>query len=390
MIVIYWKYMNTSLRTPFLLLGTVAILVLLLPVLTALAQQTESEANLDASASASSSLQTKVDAGNALNSISDAVVTDSADTDEYGDSYNEMPPRDIDKPSLTPGEDGYIPNIREGGQTVEAGNVPETQQQQNDDNDGDGWADEAITATGDLTPIYPPRPRGGILVTDNDSDAAAIKGTSKTTVWSVEEGAASMAGGGAGKVTFKSRLREAGLSEGAATEFLAKLDRIKIDVILDEEINEVDGSTSQWSLHNITISADDLKDWTDTDRKSYQALKQAFKKESPEYASLLLVEHMLEDDRVESIISNETSLNIQYRAKIKLFGIIPLEDTVVATLQLPGVDDVVWDMRIAVDWPWYARFLSTKESADTIDETVLSVAKKAKFKAGKALAETVK
>ena len=528
MIVIYWKYMNTSLRTPFLLLGTVAILVLLLPVLTALAQQTESEANLDASASASSSLQTKVDAGNALNSISDAVVTDSTDTNEYGDSYNEMPPRDIDKPSLMPGEDGYIPSIREGGRTVEAGDIPETQQQQNDDNDGD-LADVAATATGDLKNVYPPGNKGtaygvGIIAGDDgniyvfqtpqdnggmaleignkiffeldngqtatgltdeikdgdsvtarkrpgrvkygditlernfvedpafitwlemelqegkkglnamnvrilsqdENDVDILRGIEKSDIrrgidikkpartirWSVEEGVAleaisdtpnannpvnilkgklpSINGGGAGKATFKSKLSETGLSEEAATKFLAKLDRIKIDVVIDEEINGVDGSTSQWSLHNISISADDLKDWTDTDRKSYQALKNALKRNSPEYASLVITEHLLNDDRIESITSDDTSLKMKYRARIKLFGFIPLDNTVTSTLQLPGVNDVVWDMRVVVNWPWYARFFSTKESADTINETVSSVAKKAKFKAGKALAETVK
>ena len=104
----------------------------------------------------------------------------------------------------------------------------------------------------------------------------------------------------------------------------------------------------------------------------------------------MITEHLLNDDRIESITSDDTSLKMKYRARIKLFGFIPLDNTVTSTLQLPGVNDVVWDMRVVVNWPWYARFFSTKESADTINETVSSVAKKAKFKAGKALAETVK
>lgn len=327
----------------------------------------ESDVSADANDWTIVDTQTKVDAGNALN----ARATDPTDSD--GDGYGDL-------------------YIREGGRTVEAGNIPEKQQQQDTDDDSDGWSDAVTTTTGDLTDVFPPGPRGGIQASDNDSDVAAIKGTTKTTDWSVEEGAASMVrgGGSSEKATFESKLHEAGLSEEATTEFLTKLNRIKIDVVFDDEINEVDGSTSQWSLHNISISAENLRDWTDTDRKSYHTLKQTFNEESPEYASLLVVEHMLEDDRIKSITSDETSLKMQYRAKIKLFGLIPLEDTVVATLQLPGVDDAVWHMRVAVVWPWYARFLSTKESADTIDETVLSVAKKAKFKAGKALAETVK
>lgn len=130
--------MKTSIYSSWLLVIAVFVSALVFGIR---ASAQESDIRTDMTATTTADTQTKVDAGNALN----ARTTDPADSDGdgYGDSYIEMPPRDIDKPFLMPAEDGYVPSIREGGRTVEAGNIPETQQQQDDDNDSDGWADEA-------------------------------------------------------------------------------------------------------------------------------------------------------------------------------------------------------------------------------------------------------
>lgn len=363
--------MKISIHSSHLLaiLAVVTFFVFNIPVLA----QT-SDAEIETSAAAALNTQTKVDADNELNVREDTSVSTTGDSNE-----------DAEK----------LP-IREGGRTVGPGTIPEQQQNSSSgdldeggygdvsavkpdyldaDSDDDGIADvsRGIEKSDIRRGMDIKRP----AFTSDNEDEADISPVIGTLDW------ARTSGGAAGKATFRTQLTELGFSTEGIDTLLQKLNRLKVDFILSEETND-------WGTHSVSVNQKDVQDWTEDDRTGHQLLMQEVAEDSPQHASLAIVEHLLRDNRIQSIISNETTLEIEYKAKIKLFGFIPIDEDVTATLVLPGVKDAEWNLRTSVDWPWYARFIGIKESADIIDETMQSVAKVAKFKAGKALADTVK
>jgi hypothetical protein len=122
------------------------------------------------------------------------------------------------------------------------------------------------------------------------------------------------------------------------------------EVSTDEETNEP-------KLTQVSVSAEDMRAWDDDERTAFQQVLAEAPEGTPEQASLQIAAQALDDERVESLEASETGASARYRARLRLFGIIPIERTVEARTSGEG--------EVEVDYPWY-RFLSSTPDTGAI------------------------
>jgi len=79
---------------------------------------------------------------------------------------------------------------------------------------------------------------------------------------------------------------------------------------------------------------------------------------TPEQASLRIAQQVLNNERIEKIEATQTESRINYRAQMRLFGLIPVEREVKGRAQADGT--------VEIDYPWY-RFLSTTPDREEIE-----------------------
>jgi hypothetical protein len=127
------------------------------------------------------------------------------------------------------------------------------------------------------------------------------------------------------------------------------------------EVRE-DSETGERHLSHVAVAARDLRTWTPDDREAFARLRAAVVDNTPEAASLHITERMLADDRIEEIEVDDETVRVNYRARMKLFGFIPLEREVEARM---GSESAEPEMTL----PWWS-FLATKPDREQIATTL--------------------
>lgn len=119
----------------------------------------------------------------------------------------------------------------------------------------------------------------------------------------------------------------------------------------------IDPNTNEPRLTRVAVSAADMRSWNEDDRVAFEVVVAEAPEGTPEQASLKIIEQVLNDERIESLEVSEAGAQAQYRASLRLFGFIPIEREVRASIDDQG--------SVEIDYPWYS-FLATKPASDTI------------------------
>jgi len=126
---------------------------------------------------------------------------------------------------------------------------------------------------------------------------------------------------------------------------------IKGEVRIDEE-------TGRRELSSVAVAAQDLRNWNSDDREAFSRLQAAVASNTPEHASLRIAQQVLNNERIEKIEATQTEARVNYRAEMRLFGLIPVEREVEGRARANGA--------VEIDYPWY-RFLSTTPDREEIE-----------------------
>lgn len=353
-----------SISTTFLLV----IGLLISPV------QVSAHEDIGASTHAHTSPETKVDAGNALNAPGDARTTDPADSDEDGHDDS---------------------GIREGGQTVDAGTVPETQQQSttHGDLDGDGYDDAAS-----IEPNY----------LDDDSDDDSI-GDDEREIEIIEYQNGDDRGVHSVSIDAATpRLLEA-LSMSTATPLLQS--GITMTIIADTcdatkttdcDDGDTDDAASPASF-GISVAGVTVRGWNPDQKQMLREQASTLTTaETPNDFGIWLVSKILDDTSITNVDITSDGVRVQYETEARLLGIIPITLPTTARMGRMKTGDMTLSSgsvaEVEVEYPWYSFLVRKKVQSDQIVSSTREIAdnynasqkKEAKFKAGKALAETVK
>lgn len=292
---------------------------------------------------------------------------------------------------------GYDPSIREGGQTVDAGTVPEKQQQDNGagDVDGDGYADAAL-----VEPDY----------LDEDSDDDGLADALEKEIEVVEYRNGDSQNLRSVEVDGTSVQLMESLSMDATTPLLQPGIRVAItaDSCVSENGSDCDdGDTEAAPLSasfDISVAGAVVRGWNPEQKKELRSRASEMNSiETPSDFGVWLATKVLEDESIaEADVSNDAVV-VKYSTKARLFGFLPI--TVPATARLGGrikTGDMTLERNdpseVEVEYPWYGFLVRKQALNDQLVSSTVEIAdnynasqkKAAKFKAGKALAETVK
>ena len=127
------------------------------------------------------------------------------------------------------------------------------------------------------------------------------------------------------------------------------------DITGEVRINE---ETGRRELSSVAVAAQDLRDWNSDDREAFNRLQTVVASNTPEQASLRIAQQVLNNERIEKIEATQTESRINYRAQMRLFGLIAVEREVKGRAQADGT--------VEIDYPWY-RFLSTTPDREEIE-----------------------
>lgn len=121
----------------------------------------------------------------------------------------------------------------------------------------------------------------------------------------------------------------------------------------------------------LQVSGEAVRAWSEEERKSWRVYQAA---EQPEFPELQLLAHVIEqtqlnerilemrvgdDNPSDDVVLNYRPIEVRYQTELRLFGFIPLERELDASLSADGV--------ITVEYPWY-RFLSTTPEHSRIEQ----------------------
>lgn len=121
----------------------------------------------------------------------------------------------------------------------------------------------------------------------------------------------------------------------------------------------------------LQVSGEAVRAWSEEERISWQEYQAT---EQPEFPELQLLAHVIEqtqlnerilemrvgdDEPSDDVVLNHQPIQVRYQTELRLFGFIPLERELDASLSSDGV--------VTVEYPWY-RFLSTTPEHSQIEQ----------------------
>jgi len=189
---------------------------------------------------------------------------------------------------------------------------------------------------------------------DSDGDGLPTEASARATVQGQLFGAYVSADATAGTKALKKGDRLSTAESENASDGKPEFDRfsdIKGEVRVDEE-------TGKRELSSVAVAAQDLRNWNNDDREGFTRLQAAVASNTPEQASLRIAQQVLNNERIEKIEATQTESRINYKAQMRLFGLIPIEREVEGRAQAKGA--------VEIDYPWY-RFLSTTPDREEIE-----------------------
>lgn len=283
-------------------------------------------AEIEVSSSASADAQADADANNALNA--QAATPTQTTTDS------------IETPEGLP--------IREGGQTIDAGTIPEPQQSADGgDLDGDGYADVSA-----IEPDY--------LDDDSDDDGILDDVEAGTDVNPTA-------------AAFQAHELSHTIQQRAATRDITGGALRGIEINFHDDDSDNDGLGDETARRpgdpipdiDITVNAADVRGWDPKTKEAIHArLAEIDEVNTSNDFGIWMASRALDDEKILSMNSTPVQTEIRYQARLRLFGFLPLTTEVSARATLAGEAEI--------DYPWYA-FLATKSDHTVITNLVSDI-----------------
>ena len=189
---------------------------------------------------------------------------------------------------------------------------------------------------------------------DDDGDGLPTEASARATVQGQLFGAYVSADATAGTKALKKGDRLSTAESENASDGKPEFNRFS-DIKGEVRVNEDTGTRE---LASVSVAAQDLRNWNNDDREGFTRLQAAVASNTPEQASLRIAQQVLNNERIEKIEATQTEARVNYRAEMRLFGLIPVEREVEGRAQADGT--------VEIDYPWY-RFLSTTPDREEIE-----------------------
>ena len=189
---------------------------------------------------------------------------------------------------------------------------------------------------------------------DSDGDGLPTEASARATVQGQLFGAYVSADATAGTKALKKGDRLSTAESENASDGKPEFNRFS-DIKGEVRVNEDTGTRE---LASVSVAAQDVRDWSNDDREAFTRLQAAVASNTPEQASLRIAQQVLNNERIEKIEATQTEARVNYRAEMRLFGLIPVEREVEGRAQADGT--------VEIDYPWY-RFLSTTPDREEIE-----------------------
>jgi hypothetical protein len=145
----------------------------------------------------------------------------------------------------------------------------------------------------------------------------------------------------------------------ARERLLEKLDAVETTVpaTMSQQgrLNSTNGGGGGGGRIKVAIDASELRNLDEEEREELRELRDSFASSTPEYRSLRLAERAISDERIEEVAEDENGTSVSYRARMNLFGFIPVERTVRAQQDIESTEP-------EIDYPWYRIFATTPDT----------------------------
>jgi hypothetical protein len=123
--------------------------------------------------------------------------------------------------------------------------------------------------------------------------------------------------------------------------------------------------TALQTLSRLRVNADEVRGWSDEEKESLKNFLNENKNlNNSEVRAAKIAQMSMENEKIESIDLDEEKAEVNYRSRMKLFGFIPVEKSVRATMNNEG--------RVEMNYPWYS-FLATRPDDDQITNTLSAI-----------------
>lgn len=240
--------------------------------------------------------------------------------------------------------------IREGGQTIDAGTVPDTSRSSlgDDDSDGDGL-DDGTQRAQDWNATRSNKPSRAIF-SDTDADGRPEV--------SLRAGGFIKLGGIDGESTAEAaddgEVVCWGQAEGAEGQVYAWGRGLCVALSASEGASD----TARTRLAALQIRGANVRSWSNEERAAWREYQESKATTSAEerLADKMITQTQA-NERIQRIEADENEIAVRYQAKIKLFGLFPIEREIAASTAADG--------EITIDYPWY-RILSQVPEETTI------------------------
>ena len=136
-------------------------------------------------------------------------------------------------------------------------------------------------------------------------------------------------------------------------------------IALGEENEDSSLATSSRVLRHLSVSGNEVRAWSEQEQAEFRQYRQLInERNTPEALLTDITNIVLTNDRVRTLEVNEQETRLTYQARMRLFGLIPMEREVSAK-----ASEV---KNVNIDYPWYG-FLSRKPDTPAIKEVFTSV-----------------
>ena len=135
-----------------------------------------------------------------------------------------------------------------------------------------------------------------------------------------------------------------------------------LNVSIENREENQGSETALRNLKQVQVKAEDVRGWSEAEKEQLrQQIREEDDENNPERRVARITEMVMNNNRLGDIESNEEKTEIKYQARMKLFGFIPVEREIQATMNNEG--------KVEMNYPWYS-FFSTRPDDDEITNTL--------------------
>lgn len=131
-------------------------------------------------------------------------------------------------------------------------------------------------------------------------------------------------------------------------------------------VEENEGSeTALQTLSRLRVNGEEVRGWSDEEKQSLRSfVNENENSNSSDVRAAKIAQMSMENEKIGSIDLDEERAEVSYRSRMKLFGFIPVERDVRATMSNQG--------EVEVNYPWYS-FLTSRPDDENMRETLSAI-----------------